>query len=54
MLINLSFTIQSVFRYLTTYINNMFAGAFDEKRDMSPLPVTQPMAQPSQSKYTPV
>ncbi|XP_072015471.1 2-hydroxyacyl-CoA lyase 2-like [Amphiura filiformis] len=33
--------------YLNKHIDNMFAGAWD-KRDITPLPVTQPMAQPSQ------
>ena len=33
--------------YLNTYVNNIFAGAW-EKRELKPLPVNQPMASDDQ------
>lgn len=37
------------FRYLMNHLNNLFAGAF-EMRDMSPIPVNQQKATPSQGQ----
>ena len=37
------------YRYLQNYVNDLFAGAW-EKREVTPIPVSQPMASQSQSK----
>ena len=43
------FFVYVISRYLMNHLNNLFAGAF-ESRDMSPIPVNQQKATPSQGQ----
>ena len=47
--ISMYFFVHVTCRYLMNHLNNLFAGAF-ESRDMSPIPVNQQKATPSQGQ----